>query len=236
MLKNYPFFFRHYFGFFKTRYLLIALIFLSVFISSCEWLEPPKRKYLSVPHITWQHLGWCGAACIQMWAYYEKSWPTQEEIADYIGWSHSDVYHIADGVTRFTSRYAFGSPFYGQDEAISAQVAAIRNEAPSISIINQGVHAAIVIGFEWTELSGGRPRADFIRFNDPARSHVEEITAWSWKNNYFNKNPASNMYEIVLSCPDYIFEGADGHDEFINRGGTYYGDPGDKEEPEEPMQ
>jgi len=225
MLKNHLLFFKHHFDFFKTKYLLIALIFLSVFISSCRWLEPPKRKYLSVPHIMWEYLGWCGAACIQMWAYYERSYPDQEQIASYIGWYHSDAYHIADGVTQFTTRYAFAAPYYGQDQAISGQVAAIKSEVPSISIINQGTHAVIVIGFEWTELSGGRPRADFIRFNDPARSHHEEISAWSWKNTYFNLNPASNMYEVILSAPGYITDGLEGYQEFKARGGTYYGEP-----------
>jgi hypothetical protein len=98
---------------------------------------------------------------------------------------------------------------------------------PSISIVNYGTHVIIVIGFEWTELGGGQPRADFITFNDPAQLDSVRVGAWTWKEIYFSPNPVSNKYEIVLSCPSYIYDGEDGYQEFEARDGTYYGDPGD---------
>lgn len=230
MLKNHLLFFKRHFDFFKNKYLVVGLMFLAVLILICCILEPPKSKYLSVPHITQQYSGWCGAACIQMWAYYEGDYPTQSDIAAYIGWSGSNVYDIAEGVTQFTSRTGFAK-FYTdtsdqQDAAVSAQVAAIRSGVPSISIVNHGYHAIIVIGFEWTELSDGRPRADFIRFNDPLWSDTEEIGAWTWKQHYFNPNLVSSKYEIVLTNHSYVDDGYEGHQEFKVRGGTYYGAPG----------
>ena len=239
MLKNHLLFFKRHFDFFKNKYLVVGLMFLAVLILICCF-EPPKSRFLSVPHITWEYTGWCGAACIQMWAYYENVYPTQDEIAWYIGWSGSTVYEIAEGVTYFTSRNGFAS-FYNntsdqQDLAVSTQVAAVRSGVPSISIVNQGYHAIIVTGFEWTELTGGRPRADFVTFNDPALLDTYRVGAWTWKDFYFTPNLVSNKYEIVLSSPFYIYDGEDGHQEFKARDGTYYGDPGPPEGGEEPIQ
>jgi hypothetical protein len=240
MLKNYLFFFKRHFDFFKNKYLAPGLMFLAVlFLISCQFYNT-KSKVLAVPHIQWEHTGWCGAACIQMWAFYDKSYLSQQQIATYIGWYGSDVYGIAEGVTQFTDRLGFASFFHPsndqQDAALSAQVSAIKNDAPSISITKNGTHSIIIIGGEWTELPGGTPRADFLTFNDPERLDTDRVGAWTWKDNYFTPNPVSNKYEIVLSCPDYIFEGADGHQEFKARGGTYYGDPGDPEIPDEPIE
>lgn len=239
MLKNHLFFFKRYFDFFKNKYLAPGLMLLVMFLSICCFFVLSKSKLLSVPHITWQHSGWCGAACIQMWAYYEKVYPTQTEIAEYIGWEGSNVCDIAEGVSRFTSRIGFECLFYNssnqQDAAVAAQVAAIKSEAPSISIVKNGSHAIIVIGFEWTELWGGTPRADFITFNDPAELDTYRVGAWTWKSHYFSPNPFSDKYEIVLSSPSFVVDGEEGHREFIARGGTYYGDPGDKG-PKDPIE
>lgn len=239
MLKNYLSFFKRYFDFFKNKYLVPGLMFLAVlFLISCDFYTV-KSKVLAVPHIQWGYTGWCGAACVQMWAFYEKSYPSQQQIATYIGWYGSDVYSIAEGVTRFTSRYAFASFYYTsndqQDAAISAQISAIKNDAPSISITKYGNHSILIIGGEWTELVGGTPRADFLTFNDPERLDTDRVGVWTWKDNYFTPNPVSNKYEIVLSCPGYIFEGADGHQEFKARDGTYYGDPGDVKGGKDPI-
>lgn len=230
MLKNHLFFFKRYFDFFKNKCLVAGLMFLGVLILICCFPEPPPSRYLSVPHITQQYYGWCGAACIQMWAYYEMNHPTQEEIAQYVGWSGSNVYAIADGVTQFTSKTGFAK-FYNntsdqQDVAVSAQVAAIRSGVPSISIVDYGYHAVIVIGFEWTNMPDGRPRADFITFNDPLLSDSSRVGAWTWKQNRFWPNSISNKYEIVLTNHSYVDDGYEGHQEFKVRGGTYYGAPG----------
>lgn len=231
MLKNYLFFFKRYFDFFKNKYLAPGLIFLAVLLLISCFLEPPKSKYLSVPHITWKYSGWCAAAVVQMWAWYEgNTYLTQDEIAPYTGWYGATVYTIANGVTRFTSRTGFAALYFNsndqQDAAMSAQVAAIKNGVPSISIVQDGFHSVIVIGFQWTELSDGTPRADYIKFNDPALSDSLRVGAWSWKTRYFFPNPVSNKYEIVLTSPSYIYDGEDGHQEFKARDGTYYGDPG----------
>lgn len=230
MLKNHLLFFKRHFDFFKNKYLVVGLMFLAVLILICCLHDPPASRFLSVPHITQTYYGWCGAACIQMWAYYEYLYPTQNEIAQYIGWTHSNVYAIADGVTQFTSRNGFPSFFNNnsdqQDLAVSTQIAAIRNGVPSISIVNYGTHAIIVTGFEWTELAGGRPRADFITFNDPLRLDSDTVGAWTWKDFYFSPNPVSNKYEIVLTSPSYLDDGEEGHQEFMALDGTYYGDPG----------
>jgi len=232
MLKNHLFFFKRYFDFFKNKYLAPGLMFLAVLLLICCFLTPPPSKYLSVPHITQEYSGWCAAACVQMWAWYEgNTYLRQDEIAPYTGWHGATVYTIASGVTQFTSRTGFAAFYFNsndqQDAAIATQVASIRNGVPSISIVYDGTHAVIVIGFQWTELSDGTPRADWVKFNDPARSDSNKISAWYWKNRYFFPNSTSGKYEIVLSSPSYIYDGEDGHQEFKARDGTFYGDPDD---------
>ncbi len=231
MLKNYLFFFKRYFDFFKNKYLAPGLMLLVMLFSICCFLDPPPSKYLSVPHIQWKYSGWCGAACVQMWAWYEGStYLTQDQIAPVTGWYGATVYTIANGVTRFTSGNGFAALYNNtydqQDAAVSAQIASIKNGVPSISIVHDGFHSVIVIGFQWTELSDGTPRADYVKFNDPARTRSLKVAAWYWKNEYFFPNLASGKYEIVLTNHSYIDEGYEGHQEFKARGGTYYGDPG----------
>ncbi|MBA7668225.1 hypothetical protein ES703_76334 [subsurface metagenome] len=236
MSKNHLFFFKRYFDFFKNKYLAPGLMFLAMFLLICCF-EVPKSKYLSVPHITWKYSGWCAPACVQMWAWFEGStYLTQDQIAPYTGWSGATVYTIANAVTRFTSKTGFAALYYNtydqQDAAISTQIASIKSGVPSISIVHDGSHSVIVIGFEWTELSDGTPRADWIKFNDPARTKSLKVAAWYWKNDYFFPNRTSGKYEIVLTNPSYVNDGYEGHQEFKARGGTYYGDPDrDREKP-----
>lgn len=236
MLKNHLFFFKRYFDFFKNKYLAPGLMFLAVLLLICCF-EVPKSKYLSVTHIGQKYQGWCAAACVQMWAWYEGStYLTQDEIAPVTGWYGATVDTIANGVTQFTSGAGFSALYSNtwdqQDAAISAQIAAIRSGVPSISIVYDGTHSVIAIGFQWTELSDGTPRADWIKFNDPARSDSRKVAAWNWKNDYFFPNPASGKYEIVLTNHSNVVDGYEGHQEFKARGGTYYGDPDrDREKP-----
>ena len=231
MSKNHLFFFKRYFDFFKNKYLAPGLMFLVVLLFICCFLDPPPSKYLPVPHITQKYAGWCGAACVQMWAWSEgKTYLTQDMIAPTTGWYGATVETIANGVTQFTSKTGFAKSYNNtndeQDAAVAAQVAAIRSGVPSISIVYNGHHSVIVIGFQWTELSDGTPRADYIKFNDPALTKSLEISAWNWKTSYFFPNYASYKYEIVLTNHSYVDDGYEGHQEFKVRGGTYYGAPG----------
>lgn len=198
-----------------------------------EFDHKPKDHVLSVPVFYQIFDGWCGAACIQMWGYYDGKSPVQEDIADYIGNYFSDPYWIAQGVTQFTN--TTGYPRYwaswNQDVAISAEVASAADGVPSIPIVNAGTHAVIMKGYKWTETEWGVPRADGIHFNDPLLGSRYRSAA-EWKEDWFTLWDGTN-YAVVLGAKasEYESDGEAGFNEFLERGGTYYGAPKDGEDP-----
>jgi hypothetical protein len=167
-----------------VKRLMSTITILTIIILICCNPSPHHHKRLAVPFIQQWYIGWCGAACIQMWAYYQGLNPGQDDIAAFIGWTVSNVIAIADGVTHFTNSYGFpgiyGSGDYQQDAAMSAQVASVEDNIPSISIVNSGYHAVIVIGFDWTDTITG-PRADGVSFHDPLSGPDWYRSADQWK-------------------------------------------------------
>jgi len=67
---------------------------------------------------------------------------------------------------------------------MSAQVDSVDKKIPSISIVNNGSHAVIVIGFDWTDTVNG-PRADGVSFHDPLyySGANRYFSAGDWKQN-----------------------------------------------------
>jgi hypothetical protein len=241
--KAHPLFAHHLirkiFTFFsRPKHLLISLILISIIVSICCRREIFHHKLLPVPFEQQWYNGWCGAACVQMWAEYDNYSPTQQYIADIIGWTGANPHSIADGVSIFTNatgldRYYPGSEYY-QGVAISCQVFSVDDNVPSISIVNSGVHAVIIIGFNWTELSTGRPRADGVYFHDPLYSAGEETyqTAGNWKQWWFTTYNGTE-FAFILGYPRYADEGETGYIDFLAAEGTYYGGPEDYD-PEKP--
>jgi len=215
---------------------LIKTITILTIIMLISCVPPPGNHVrLPVPFISQMYNAWCGAACIQMWAYYDGLYPEQDDIASFIGWTVSNIYNIAAGVGYFTNSpgypVEYGSSEYEQDLAMSAQVASIKEKIPSISIINHGTHAIIAKGFDWTDTSLG-PRADGICIHDPWLGPNFYHTAGNWKHWFFTDYYGHHL--IVLGDSYYLYQGESGYIEFLNQGGTYYGGP-KHYKPEQPI-
>ena len=206
------------------RCFINSLLLLLIIILICCY-SPPTYKVISVPYFSQRFLGWCGAACVQMWSHYDGYNPTQQEIASQMsGWTGSDPNRIADAVTIFTNSLGYSRP-YGdselqQDLAIAAQGASINDNVPSVSIIDSGTHAGLFIGWNWTDTFVG-PRADEVCWHDPQRGPTMWRTVRQWKQSYFTTYYA--MYWIVLGHPSYPALGEDAYWEFLAAGGHYYG-------------
>jgi len=217
-------------SYFRTamRCFINSISLLLIIILFCCF--PTTHKVLSVPYFSQIYLGWCGAACIQMWSYYDGYSPTQQEIASYIGWTGAHPAAIAQGVGIFTNSIGvdmpFGSSEVQQDLAIAAQTASIDDNIPSVSIIDQGYHAGIVIGWDWTPTIWG-PRADQLRYHDPQRGGNIWRTVRQWKDNYFTAYQGQHV--IILGLASHVGEGEAGYWEFLAAGGCYYGGPKDYE-------
>lgn len=107
---------------------------------------------------------------------------------------------------------------------------------PSVSIVLEGNHSVIVIGFTWTELLDGTPRADGVYFHDPINFTGEGRyeTAAYWKQWWFTLYNGVE-YAIIVASSHYVDEGKDGYVQFEGMGGTYYGCPED-EDPKDPIE
>lgn len=217
----------------EAKKLTSTITALTIIILICCNPSPHHHKMLPVPFLSQWYNGWCGAACIQMWAYYDGRDPSQDDVASFIGWTISNVWAIADGVTYFTNSTGyprlFGSSQYQQDLAMSTQVASVEDDVPSISIVDGGTHAVIIKGFDWTDTSTG-PRADGVSFHDPWRGPNWYQTAGEWKHAWFTAYNGEHL--IVLGAFRYVSEGESGYANFLNQGGTYYGGP-ENYEPQE---
>ena len=215
-----------------TKHLIFTITVLSIIILICCNPSPHHHIRLPVPYESQWYNGWCGAACIQMWAEYDGRYPGQDEIASFIGWTGTNPPAIANGVGFYTNEtgvdWYYGSSEYEQDLALSSQVVSVKDNIPSISIVNNGYHAVIVIGFDWTDTVNG-PRADGVSFHDPLPYNGPSlyISAGDWKQNWFTAY--NGQHVIILGYAWHVSEGEMGYIEFLNQGGTYYGGPKDYE-------
>lgn len=129
--------------FFASKLFPVSILALLTIVLICCTPTPPHYKVLSVPFFAQIYNGWCGAACIQMWSYYDGYSPTQQQIAQQIGWTGASPQTIAQGIGLFTSSigvdYYYGSSEQQQDLAIAAQTASIDDNIPSISIFTAGL-------------------------------------------------------------------------------------------------
>jgi hypothetical protein len=225
--------------FFRPKHLLISLTLISIIISICCSRQVLHHKVLPVPFKPQLYNGWCAAACVQMWAEYDNNHPSQEDIARIIGWEGVSPRSIAYGVGFFTRTtgvdfYLPGSAAY-QNSAIASQVVSVDDNIPSVSIVKSGTHAVIVIGFNWTWSSSGRPIAEGVYFHDPLSWAGEETyqTAESWKRWWFDTYNGRE-FAFILGYFHHLGEGESGYADFLAAGGTYYGGPEDYDSEKEP--
>ncbi len=219
----------------KKYFTISLMILLTAVLNSCLDFTSEKNKILPVPAINQMYFGWCGAACVQMWANYQSLYPEQEDIADLIGWHGSDPYRIAQGITQFTSDTGY-SRYYSskqKDMAIASQVASISDRIPNIPIVLNGTHAVIMKGYRWSEYEDFRPLAEGIYFNDPNDGLSKYVSVGDWKYSWFTPMDGINC-AVVHGAGYYSYEdqGREGLREFHERDGIIYGeDPEGGEDP-----
>jgi len=197
----------------------------TILLSSCGGGGIPPTMVLNVPFSPQWWGGWCGAACIEMWANYQNLYTSQNVIADTVGY-WPDVWALAGGGSLFTHNNGvpgiYGPSEHEQDRATSAQVSSIHNDTPSIAVVNGGSHAVLVVGVDWTYMDMQKVALG-IHFHDPAQYPFMYRAANLWKHQWFTA--CAGQHLIVLGSGWFGSEGDMGYSEFLNQGGTYYGGP-----------
>jgi len=226
----------------SKRTALVLVIFLIVLIA-CSITIPYIVK-LPVPYEP-QEPGtlWCGPACIRMWGLYNgASPPSQAFIASQIcgpnGTSFPDLEWAANHYSGvFAFFYEFQGDNIGQDYAISTAFASLRRGQPSIihwrgDSSPYATHVVLVTGGEWNETyylpSGEKvPVIEFIRVKEPSSLGDPDgnlLPIGAVKIAFYIKT-VDGHYKIVTGSRFAYMEGLSGYQEFLNRGGTYYGGP-----------
>lgn len=225
------------------KYLTVSLIVLLTVVSnSCLDFTSTKNKVLPIVALNQWYIGWCGAACVEMWADFRgisgTPTPEQDVIVEVTG-VYTNTHLIALAVTEFTRD--LGSPRYYTsskvNQAIAAQVASISDGIPSIPIVQDGFHAVIMKGYRWSEWVDFRPLAEGIHFNDPLTGSSEYTSVGDWKYFWFTSMDGMN-WAVVFGSAYYEYEdqGREGLNEFHSRDGIIYGeDPGDGDEDPPPI-
>jgi len=173
---------------------------------------------------------YCAVSCIQMWAWYDGNVSvTQNDIVNRVGNAPLYPNQVLLGVRVFTRSIGYLCEHYAneyyQDEELSMSVAAALDGRPSIIPVKNGTHAIISIGYKFHFDSEGRPIADYIYYHDPAYGPGYSLGAATFK--AFEFTPANGWYRIILDNYYYVGQGRSGYQEFLSRGGTYYGGPRD---------
>lgn len=212
-------------------FIVIVLSFL--ILQSCG---VKQREWLDVPFICAQDDDYCCVACIQMWAWYDgNTGVTQDEIAWVVG--APTLPDMAEcGVNEFTNSMGWlekrlFSPT-AQDECIAASIAAYKEKCPSIMPFYGGQHAVLTIGYKSHEEGEGedkRPVADYMWYHDPAPWLLDgeclQVSAHRLKTHYFTLSGV--WYFVIVGSPIYVQWGLIGYDEFLDKGGSFYGGPDD---------
>lgn len=212
----------------KILLAVIASLFLMQFTCNIG-SAPPNRLNLWVPYFWQECSNWCGIACVQMWADKDGWYVDQEDIATQIGvvgnnFAHPyqlemgvGAYTCADGYLEARAWHEVG----GKGELLGAIVAGIRAGYPAIMPFG-GNHAVLVTGYRWREGSDGSPIAISYYYHDPDGRPDQEIGAAEVERLF---DCGFSDIWVIVGFPEFVWEGIEGHNQFIVAGGTYYGGP-----------
>lgn len=216
----------------KLKVYLLIIISIFMIQAFCDSEDPGKNINLPVPYHAQIHENYCGIACIQMWADFDKRNVTQEEIADFLGIEGQFVSPtlLEQGVSYFTNSQAYLASELmtepdAQENLIAATISGIKDYTPSIMPFFED-HAVLIKGYKWHEDINGRPIADRAYVHDPDNLPDRDLSAASLKA-LFMASPFS--YWVIVGQYSYIPEGREGYNIFILEGGTYYGAPSSRD-------
>lgn len=200
----------------------------------------PGDTRLSVPYhqqIDTNNNNYCVPATVLMWLDYVNPAPFPDtyedtiwQFADSHGWAAPggiDNYAIPLIVSNFIGYQTLRAVYNGTTEirkAVADQQKGIAAHDPTLVEANYGIHAVLVVGASWQELSDARPSIDYMVIHDPAKFHTgfELYTLNAWMG---SKGLACSGACAAQTMRQGQFFAAAEYDAFEAAGGTYYGDP-----------
>ena len=216
----------------KKSYCFIILIAL-ICIISCDDGDPPNEIILNVPYHSQLNYNYCAPTCIQMWAHYDTgTCYSQNDIASYIGLGATggiDPWSVRNGVEYYTyspgyvADFCYGSPG-AQGDLISSCITGIQEYVPAIMPFYEARHAVLVIGFEWHN-EGDRPIAEVMYYHDPDEYWGANMAVVASELEEYYFTPIYGIYYVIIGYRSFLYDGIDGHDNFVLRRGIYYGGP-----------
>jgi hypothetical protein len=212
------------------------LVVIGLMITSCDG---PWTDIRDVPYRPQENLElYCGMACIQMWAAYERinPEPNQGDIYYRLSQNTHEGYiwaeDIAAGVTYYTNSAGYLLEYENGDEVsqdlcISACIASIKDYRLALVPFKRGRHVVLAYGYKWHYDSNKRRVADVMHYHDPDNKPYQTVSGAMLKLYKFQYDLNRNSYWTIVGHKKYETEGTAGYRKFLEEGGTYYGGPSD---------
>ncbi len=201
---------------------LCLLIFICTLVGC---IDVPYEVEIDLPYSYKQEDSWSGPACIQMWALKDGRYPFQRDIASETGLTTWEA--MARGVKKFTGSDGVHAYYTAQDLSISVACGALKNNQPAIvNVYNLGLpdNYVIIKRMDWHEDALERvPIFDSLRYHDPFLGPNRWHSIKEFKEQQYVR--MNKQYNVIVGFKRSIVEGLEGYQEFLNRGGTYYGGP-----------
>jgi hypothetical protein len=148
---------------------VVVLVACSISIGPDDW----DSLSLGVPFRKQDGIGFCGAACVQMWRLY-CGWPnnlTQAEIFLYMGGlagvSAADIAYGINYLTCTSDAIVSQTHVSYLDEEIAKQITSIDGGWPVVAITGGGYHAVVIDDGEFHSDSTGHYWWDTLLVHDP---------------------------------------------------------------------
>lgn len=224
----------------KVRVVLTAVSLLSLAACDWNWLFPPASHYppgmrkLGVTFQRQQDSAWCSLACVSMWVKY-KGTPYAAEQWDILDWMETVHWDQVGGEGSLSptgirtaisdfSQISTGEYWYVDD--YRAAIADIQkgisyHGSPTIVLVNNDLHARLVVGASWSQLGNYQPSADYIVTMDPWDFGERMDTVLYWQQNVGAFQPGW-IHTIATVGQDHW--ATDELSYFDSWGGTYYGE------------
>ncbi len=204
----------------------VCLLILICTFAGC--VDIPYEVEINLAYSIQTEDTWCGPACIQMWALKDGKFHFQRKIAAEICQPGGATWEAMErGVRKFTGSDGVHAYYSMQDLSISVACGALKNEQPAIVNVYYPTipnHYVIIKKMEWHEDALERvPIFDSLTYHDPVIGPDRWCGIKEFKTKRYVKQDGS--YNVIVGFERSIVEGLEGYQEFLNRGGTYYGGP-----------
>jgi hypothetical protein len=227
----------------RRRFAIIAAAVLVGLSLSCynPFTPPPSQPspgdhQLAVAFQHWFQPGFCSAACVSMWTKFLNRPGEQDEIDNWVASNYPYEWGIDGSFSPEAMRYALAQfagiatddHFYVGEPEKRQALADIKKglafNTPTTLITEAQLHAKLVVGGSWTELSTLQPSLDYVTIADPEYYTTRQDTIAMFLTTDAVGDSSGSWIRTISKAGQVNSATAELSD-YDAWGGTYYGDP-----------